>query len=490
MLSKLEYTSPAYIAEDMAVDINVVSIKDGVKSEPITFTLTAKAQAPVVPTFTGKTTGAPGSVLKLTITTEPNTTLDVRGDGNAQVVVKGNIVEVTLADISTDANGNLTIKAIRGAFESPELTIPYKIFIEEPSKPVIQGSSAVNENTQSEYTITADADTEIKVSVTKGTASLEGNKVLFVAPEVVEDEVVTLTVTSSRKSKTASTDFEIQVQNVKQKTPTLELVDNQAKTTDKGTELVVQFKSVVGSLAIKNADAVADYGVSVDGETIKIAATKRGSFMLEVTQTSEGNLESEVLTIAIKVQDLSTKLVAAVANPAEVKALNDIMLSFDNATGTLEAQGDEFASAEVQDTQVKVTGLKEGNATIQVTQTEADKDPSEPLSLIIAVKAADKQETLVLADSQALTTEVSKLLNIAFKNLTGTLAAEITEGSTYATITVESDKIVLTPTAAGEVKISATQSADKTITSDALEITITITEAQTEPAKTPEEGQE
>lgn len=493
MLSKIEYTAPQYIVDDKVVTIQVFSIKNGVQSDAKEIQLTAKAVAPVAPEYSETITGAPNSYIEFSVNTEPNTTIEIVSCSLGTASVNGNNIKITFGDLDDDAEVALVIKAIRGKFESPELTINGNVVIPVPQEPNITGPAEVDEKQTADFILTnPEADVTYEATATGGNIVKSGDKFIFTAPDIEADTEVTLTFKATRKSKVSQVTKVIQVKNVLGKSVKLEIQNTGELKVLKDSDLVINFTNANGTLKVTNKSEY--YGTAVvEGSTIKVTGVNNGTANFEVTQTEEDKAESDVLAFSVKVYEVSAQLIAKSSNPAEVKVNEDIVLEFTNANGELAVNADtEFVNALVQDSTIKVQGIKVGNASIAVTQTEEGKEPSEALNISIEVKAAEvvkeKSATLELQESQALTTEIPNTLDIVFKNLTGTLSANITEGENFGSIATESNKIVLTPTAAGSIKISAQQTEnDKTI-SDALEITITIT-AQPEVPESPDSGE-
>lgn len=486
MLSNIKFTAPQYIAEDKQVTIQVSSIKNGIQSDPIEFTLTAQAIAPVAPDYSGdELIGSPASFLEFDINSEPNTQIEVVSCTNGKATANGTSIKLTLDDLDTDANGELVVKAKRGKFESPETTIAFKIFITEPTAPVVEGPSEVTENGVANFSVTIEDDCTLTAESEGGDCVVTSdNRVVFTPAKVTEDTSVDITFTSTRKSKTASTTQSILVQNVLEPSAKLELADSQELRVEKSKDLIIAFKNAVGTLNVTNTGEY--YGTAVvEDKTIKVTGANAGTINLQVTQTEADKAPSEALDIAVSVFEISDTLIAASSNPSSVEVGASVDLTFDNADGTISAvaKNDNIEVAVVGQA-VQVKGVKEGTGTLEVTQTQEGKEPSEALAINIAVEAAavveEKSATLVLADSQAVTTTADTALDITFANLTGTLAAEITSGSEVGSIAVEADKITLTPTGEGTIVISATQTESDKSVSDALEISITITAATTE----------
>lgn len=482
MLSNIKFTAPQHIAEDKVVTIQVSSVKNGVASDPIEFTLTAQAIAPVAPTYTGdELVGEPASFLEFEVGTEPNTQIEIVSCTNGKATASGSAIKLTLDDLDADASGELVIKAKRGKFESPEATIAFKVFITEPTAPVVEGPSEVTENGVANFSVTIEDDCTLTAASEGGDCVVtSNNRVVFTPAKVAEDTSVNIVFTNTRKSKSASTTQSILVQNVLEPSAKLELAENQTLRVKKDEDLIIQFKNATGTLAVTNASEF--YGTAVvEGSTIKITGANAGTINLQVTQTEADKAPSEALDIEVVVYEISDKLVASASNASSVEVGKSVDLQFDNATGTLTAQAKKDSiEVAVIGQAVQVKGIKEGTGALEVSQTQEGKEPSEVLAINIAVEAAvvEKSATLVLADSQAVTTTADTPLDIAFANLTGTLTAEVTSGSEFGTIEVQSDKVVLTPTAEGTVVISATQTESGKSVSDALEISISITATQ------------
>ena len=485
MLSNVKFTAPQYIAENKDVTIQVSSIKNGIQSEPVEFTLTAKAIAPVAPDYTGdEIVGSPASFVEFDVNSEPNTSIEVVSCTNGKATANGASIKLTLDDLDADAEGSLVIKAKRGKFESPETTIAFKVFITEPNAPVVEGPSEITENSVATFTAQVEEDCVLSAESDGGDCVVTGNSVVFTPTKVDKDSNVDIVFTASRKSKTASTTKSILVKNVLEASAKLELADSQELRVEKSKDLIINFKNANGTLKVSNTSEF--YGTAVvESNTIKVTGANAGNINLSVTQTEADKAESEALEIQVEVFEYSEKLIANASNASSVEVGKTIDLQFDNATGELNATA-KNANIEVSvvGNAVQVKGVTEGTGTLEVSQTQEGKEPSEVLAINIAVEAAqaaqEKSATLELAESQAQTTDSATPLDIQFANLTGTLAANITSGSEFGSIAVEADKIVLTPTAEGTIVISATQTEADKLVSDALEISITITAQATE----------
>mgnify|MGYP004462290353 CR=1 FL=1 len=495
MLSNVEYTAPQYIEADKNVTIQFITIKNGVESDPTEVILTAKAIAPTAPEYDGTIDGEPNNYVEFSVNTEPNTTIEIVSCSFGTATANGSNIKIVFGDIEEDCEVTLIIKAKRGKFESPNLTISGNCVIPVPGNPAVSGVEEMNENTIQEFQITnIEKGVTYTAEATLGTINESGNKFVYSAPKVTEDTEVTLTFKGTRKSKVATTTKTVLIKNVLEPSASLEIQNEGELKVLKGSTLEVNFKEVKGTLSVQNLTEF--YGTAeVQGNKVVVSGVESGTAKFSVTQTEDDKAPSDALEFSVKVYEVSAKLVANASNPTEVKVQESIELSFDNVLGTLNVDNtSEFITTSVETDKVRVTGVSVGSATFSVTQTESNKEASEKLEVTIEVKAAEqpvepeKSTTLELADSQAVTTDSATPLDIQFKNLTGTLSAEIAEGSEFGSIAVETDKITLTPTAAGTIKISASQTESNKSASDALLIEITITEAQTEPVE-PAESQ-
>lgn len=481
MLSNIKFTAPQYIVDDKDITIQVSSVKNGVASDPIEFTLTAQAIAPVAPDYSGdELTGGPASFIEFDVGTEPNSQIEIVSCTNGKASVNESTIKLTLDDLDADADGVIVIKAKRGKFESAETTISFKILITEPQAPVVEGPAEVKENEVANFTAEIESDCKLTAESSGGDCAVtDDNRVVFTPAKVTEDSEVEIVFTATRKSKTASITKSILVKNVLEPSAKLELVDNQVLRVEKDKDLVIAFKNANGVLAVTNSGEY--YGTAVvESNTIKVSGLNAGSINLKVTQTETDKSVSEALDITVEVFEYSAKLVANASNANSVEIGKTIDLSFDNVSGEISAQAkNDNIEVAVVGQAVQVKGVKEGTGTLEVSQTEDGKEPSEVLSINIAVEAAqivqEKSATLQLADSQAVTTDSATPLDIQFANLAGTLAAEITSGSEFGSIAVEADKITLTPAAEGTIVISATQTEENKLVSEALEISISIT---------------
>lgn len=486
MLSNIKFTAPLYIAEDKQVTIQVSSIKNGIQSDPIEFTLTAQAIAPAAPDYSGdELVGAPASIVEFDVNSEPNTTIEVVSATNAKATANGTTIKLTLDDLDSDSEGSLIIKAKRGKFESPETTIEFKVFIAEPTAPVVEGPSEVTENGVANFSVTIEGDCALTAESDGGDCVVaEDNRVVFTPAKVESDTSVDITFTSTRKTKTASTTQSILVKNVLEPSAKLELADSQTLRVKKGEDLIIAFANATGTLAVKNTSEF--YGTAVvEDSTIKVTGANAGTINLQVTQTEADKAESEALAIEVVVYEVSDKLIANADNATKVEIGKSVDLTFENADGTISAEAkNEYIEVAVVGSAVQVKGLSEGTGTLEVTQTQEGKEPSEALAINIVVEAAqapeppveEKSEKLVLADSQSQDTDINTPLDVRFANLTGTLAATISTGSEFGSIQVEADKIVVNPKAEGVIEISATQTQEGKTESEALMFSITITQ--------------
>ena len=388
MLSNIVYQSPYYIEEDTNVTIQVKTVKNGVESDPTEFTLVAKAQAPIAPTYDEALSGEPGSYLEFEVNTEPNTKIVVSEITNATATVNGSKIKVNFPDQNTDYDVNLKIKATRGKFSSGETEFNINVVIPIPTAPVVSGSYLVNEKETLTFIVSVESDCTLEASALKGTCAISGKNVIYTAPEVSADDTDTITFTSKRKSKVTSVTKEIQITNVKEKSASLELADSQALKVLKGSNLVINFKSVEGTLAVTNNSEY--YGAAVvEGNTIKISGTENGTMNISVTQTETDKLPSDALDIQIKVYEVSSTLIASTSNESSVEVNKSIDINFDNANGTLSIENaTDNITTLIQDNKVVVNGVSEGSASFDVYQTETDKEISEKLTISITVTAA------------------------------------------------------------------------------------------------------
>ena len=483
MLSNVEYTAPQYIEEDKNITIQFITIKNGVESDPTEVQLTAKAIAPTAPECGETISGEPNSYVEFSVNTEPNTTIEIVSCSFGTATANGSNIKIVFGDIEEDREVTLIVKAKRGKFESPELTISGNCVIPVPAEPAITGVEEMDENTIQEFQITNKEENAVYTAeATLGTISESGDKFVFSAPNVTKDTQVTLTFKAQRKSKVSTTTKTILVKNVLVPSASLEIANEGELKVQKGQTLDVTFKDVKGTLSVENKAEF--YGTAVvQGNKVVVSGVESGTAKFSVTQTEDDKAPSAALEFDVKVYEVSAKLVANSSNATEVKVQKSIELSFDNVLGTLAVNNtSDLITTAIETDKIRVTGVKNGTAKFSVTQTESGKEPSEALDITIEVKAAEvqptepeKSATLELADKQVQTTDSATPLDIQFKNLTGTLSAEITEGSEFGSIAVESNKITLTPSAAGTIKISAQQTESNKTKSDALAITITIT---------------
>ena len=139
MLSNVEYTAPQYIEEDKNITIQFITIKNGVESDPTEVQLTAKAIAPTAPECGETISGEPNSYVEFSVNTEPNTTIEIVSCSFGTATANGSNIKIVFGDIEEDREVTLIVKAKRGKFESPELTISGNCVIPVPAEPAITG---------------------------------------------------------------------------------------------------------------------------------------------------------------------------------------------------------------------------------------------------------------------------------------------------------------------------------------------------------------